>query len=262
MKNHDYVNEQDLCEFFAEYAKKLGWRVFPETSEQDLLLVATEETRTFNARPGDQIAVQAKMHPNIEVLYQAMPKLHDTKGPNYHAVLVPVPTHEFKVLAQRLGILMFEATRFQREKGVVRERSVKSELLNLPMTYFNFYEEPLWHPEIEIIVPAGVRSPKSVSVWKMRAVKLALFGLKKGYLLSSDFREAGMHVQNWVKRGWAEPINKRVGRHMKYRITDDSMHVKYPEIAEALVKLDAEDKTIKAEDVQAMDELENSLGIK
>ena len=259
MKNHDYESEQDLCEHFATYARTLGWKVYPETSNQDLLLVATPETKTYNARPGDQVAIQAKMHPNIEVLFQAMPKLHDTRGPHYHAVLVPAPTYEFKQLAARLGIWVFEATQHA-PKGEVRKRSVKSELMNLPITYVHMYEEPLWFPEIEVIVPAGVRSPKSVSPWKMKAVQLCMLCLKKGYLLSTDFREAGMHVQNWVKRKWALPGDKE-GRHKKYYVTDTAPHAMFPEIVEALKTLEDADHTITNNEFTAWQKMEKAAGI-
>jgi hypothetical protein len=234
---HDFKSEADLCTMLSERARDQGWRVFPETADHDLLLVATAEVKTFNARAGDQIGVQAKLHPNIEVVAQAMPHGWREKGPHFHAVLVPVAVKEFDLVANRCGILVMEATRrVWRDGRLRRERYIDHELRYLPPSLRHYYDEMDWHPDVEILVPAGVRSPKRITPWKVDAVRLCLETLRRGFITTADFRKAGVSMTVWRQKKWIESTGERIGRSMKYRLVLENKppHLAWPEIAERL----------------------------
>lgn len=234
---HDFKVESELCDMLSQRAKDMGWKVFPETGGNDLLLVATDDVRTKNARPGDQIGVQAKLSGNIKVLAQAMPDHWSEKGPHWHAVLVPVVVKEFDQIARRLGLLTFEATHRVWVGGEWRrERGIKHALTYLPPAMRHYYTEMVWHPDVEILVPAGVSSPRSVTPWKVKSVRLCLDALERGFLTIADFRHAGMSVSTWKQYGWIEATGERHGRTMKYRLVLDHNppHLKWPEITERL----------------------------
>lgn len=232
---HDYKTEEQLCATLIEEARACGWLVFPETSEYDLLMVATSEVRTHNIRTGEQIGVHAKLHANIEVLYQALPMMHRDRGPSYHAILVPVASQEFRSVAHRCGIIVLEGAKYHRAHREYR-RSTGSDLLYLPAHQRQYYSEPLWYPEMEINTPAGVRSPKKITPWKVNAVRLCLEAIEKGFVLNADFRTAGISMTLWRQKKWIVATDQHIGKSIKYVINEsaDPPHKQWPEIAEKL----------------------------
>jgi len=236
---HDYASESELCKTFVPYAKSMGWRVFPETSNHDLLLVATAAVKTINAVPGDQIGVQAKLKDNIEVLCQAMPKEWDAVGPHYHAVLVPVASEGFRKIARRLGLLIFQGTKAGPYAKSPPRRSVDKELFYLPITRKHYYSKADWHPEVELWTPPGVPSPSSVTPWKVSAVRLCIEAERKGYLTSDDFRKRSVSMGRWVRFGWVVDSGEKIGRGKKYILGtnphDPPPHKRWPEIAAQLI---------------------------
>lgn len=227
---HDFQSEHDLCNYFAEQARLFGWEVYPETSGYDLLLVA-KDVRAYNVKPGDQIGVEAKLLPNVQVLSQAMPKRWGHTGPDFHAVLVPSCDRSFLCVAQACRVMVFAAGR----KHYTHYERNSRMLHKVQDTYRQYYEEKCWHPGVSIAVPAGVKSPKSVTPWKVHSVKLCLLALRQGFLTSADFREEGVSQSLWRQKGWIEPTGKK-GRTVLYKIVEEKRppHVLWPEIAKAL----------------------------
>lgn len=234
-KPHGISSENDLCNRLSETAQQLGWKVYPETSGCDLLLVATETVKTRNAEPGDQIGIQAKLRPNVEVLSQALPTPHSTHGPHYHGVLVPHASRAFSYVAGRLGLVVFAAVQWDRYGFVVDNRLRSLRRLSPIKKYY--YSEPLWFPEIEIWTPAGVRSPKSITPWKINAVRLCLFGVKRGYLLNSDFLDHNISITRWRLKRWIVS-GEKIGRAVKYKLVEENRppHILYPEITARLLE--------------------------
>lgn len=233
-----YASETDLCVAFSDHAKSLGWRVFPETSGWDLLLVATDAVQTAGAVSGDQIGVQAKLRDNLEVLDQARPKRYGDKGPHYHAVLVPLARPEFTSIANDLGILVFIGAKqkFSYGKGkVVPTPGMGIELAWIPVNKKLYYSESEWHPEFEIWTPPGVKSPQSITPWKISAVRLCLDAVERGYVCSSHFRDAKVSMARWVQNKWVIPAGK-INRSVKYELNPAMVlpHQMYPEVAEVL----------------------------
>jgi hypothetical protein len=208
--------------------------VYPETADFDILLQATELSlsRGSKLQPGDQIGIQAKLRANLDVLAQALPKSSRNRGPTHYAVLVPRMSASFREVAQRLGITVLwpTGTRSLQEqlRGSFRDSGVT-------------HSAPCWVPDVEISTPEGVASPRSITPWKVSAVKLILLGQLQGYLLGTDFVKHGVHMQLWLRskwvvaKGWAKHENRRV---KYYELTDagGSPHLRYPEVYKALVE--------------------------
>lgn len=235
-----FESEAELCSAFMEKARAAGFKTYAETSGFDLLLVATAECceKFLCFYPGDQIGVQAKLLPNIAVLHQAMPGLGKT-GPQYYAVLLPYAPQEFRDLAKRLGIAVFEAlTRKRKLSGFIDNPD-----FGLIVSGFAYKKsqhlEACWIPEVEVSIPAGTRSPKQLTPWKMAAVKLCVLGISKGYLTTRDFAAAKISMARWAQKHWIRPatwIKEGDKRLKSYVLQEDNAppHVLYPEILEAL----------------------------
>ncbi len=233
----EYATESDLCIGFAEYAKTIGWKVYPETSGADLLLVATAEVRTRGCRPGDQVAIQAKLRANVEVLYQALPKMRSTKGPNFTAVLVPRCTHDFRAVAQNLSIITLTAYTYRRSSHFTRDPGFG--FLQINATHRHEYGEPLWVPDAEVWTTPGVKNPKSITPWKMKAIRLCVKAKSQGYLLASDFREVGMSMTTWRREKWLKDSGLRIGKQTRYVLDDVQKppHILYPDLFVSLTDL-------------------------
>jgi hypothetical protein len=240
-----FDKETELAAHFIEEAKRHGWKAYPETEGFDVLLVATESV-TGHFLPGDQIGVQAKLKPTVEVLYQALPRKTVHPGPKYYAVLVPRATPEFRDLAKRLRIKVFEATqkswpaiRGQRGDLEWRQGPVK-QLLDPPsLWHLHEHRAPCWVPDVEVVLPAGVPSPKQLTPWKFKAVRLALHGVAKGYLTTKDFKEFDVSMARWVQKQWIVPgdfVVEGGSRRRKYILNElrRPPHIAFPEITEAI----------------------------
>jgi len=221
-----YSLESELCNILIKYAKENGWKVYPETSGWDILLVKDI-----------QIGIQAKLKDNIEVLSQAIPYSYEVCGPNIRAVLVPRASKDFKTVANALGLFVIE--------GLVRVRDslgrkywskeIKTGLDKYTKKHLNYPKNLCWVPDVEINVPAGVKSPRQITEWKVKAVKLCFRLAEQGYVTSKDFKNAKLSITIW-KIKWLIDSGKKEGKLVKYirkpnaQLPDDL----YPEVTEAL----------------------------
>lgn len=215
-----------MCNTFIAYAKKDGWKVFPETSGWDLLLVKDI-----------QIGIQAKLKDNIEVLAQTIPSPYDKIGPNIRAILVPHASKEFRAVANALNIFVIEgsicSTDVLRRKYWRKE--IKTDINKYNKKYITHPAKLCWVPDIEIDVPAGVKSPKSITEWKIKAIKLCFELNKKGYLTSKDFQKYKLSITIW-KIKWLIDSGKKDGKLIKYVKNPNATlpDELYPEITAAI----------------------------
>jgi len=227
-----YKLENELCDVLIKYARANGWKIYPETSGWDVLIVKDI-----------QIGIQAKLKDNIDVLAQAIegkqsagvnPKWANP-APNIRAVLVPRASREFKNVANALGVFVIEGLVKKRDSAGRKYWS--KEISDLDKYKKKHLTSPIklcWIPDVEINVPAGVKSPKSITEWKIKAVKLCFKLNKKGYLTSKDFTEAKLSITIW-KIKWLIDSGKKDGKLTKYvkktnAVLPDGL---YPEITEA-----------------------------
>lgn len=235
-----YKTENELCDVLIAHAKDNGWKVFPETSGFDLLLVKDI-----------QIGVQAKLKDNIKVLAQALEGRHtygNTKWtfeePNLRAVLVPNASNEFMRVAGELGIFVIIGSTlswdFSKNTGAesywAKSISPYTTLNKYNRKYLIIPKSICWVPEVEIIVPAGVKSPKEITPWKIKAVRLCLELEKKGFLTSKDFKDMKVHIALWRSKRWLLDSGFKDGKLVKY-VKNPSATLPdelYPEITSAL----------------------------
>ena len=216
-----YSLENELCNVLIKFARENGWKVYPETSGWDLLLVKDI-----------QMGVQAKLKDNVEVLAQAL-----STGTNVRAVLIPVASKKFRKIANTLGIFIIEG--LVRKKDALGRRywarEIKTALDSYSKKHLTYPKNLCWAPDVEINVPAGVKSPRSITEWKIKAIKLCIKLNERGYVTSKDFKDAKLSMTIW-KIKWLVDSGKKEGKLVKYtrsakaKLPDEL----YPEIVEAL----------------------------
>ena len=208
--------ETDLCAEFAEWARRSHLLVYPEVAGWDLVLTVSQ---TFlmglphdpahpgwghwsRARVGDQVGVQAKRVGNVEVLAQVLEGVSARRAPQFAAVLVDRASNEFLEVAAGLAVPVWakatESTR--RAKWVdcgdgfwFRHRGI-----------WRTDAEPLELPPVVPDLPAGVQAPRSLTPWRVKALRLCRIIRRVGYLTPEDFKAAGVDRRNWVRQ-WVRP---------------------------------------------------------
>lgn len=203
--------EADLCREFSAHAESLGWEVHPEVSGWDLLLLATDTVKCSGIAPGDQIGIQAKMRPNLEVLAQALRYSSRASGPHYRALLLPELTNSasylFPPIAAELRCVVF--TKHKR-------LGWGNALVDIPIHYRMHFESPCWVPPYENVQGGGHASPTTVSDWKIRAVTFCLEYANKTFT-AADLRYRNLAYSTFKSAGWLKEVGK-AGRARLYRL--------------------------------------------
>src|SRR5690606_167835 len=73
-----------------------------------------------------------------------------------------------------------------------------------------------WVPPagIDVEIPAGVPSPRTISPWKLAAARLCI-RLRAGEVLTrADFASAGVRVDNWVRAKQIVRVDGERGRYV------------------------------------------------
>lgn len=194
------MKEADLCSEFKTIIEKVGGVAYAETAGFDMLVVGPD---------GLQIGVEAKLRANVDVLAQVLngdswPGRPRRAGPDYRAVLVPKCSEAFQIVARELHIWVFDLSR--------ANRSGNTDLINFDLMFFGDfdsyihdhyawqYNKPCWVPPTDFEVPAGVPSPRSVTPWKIGAVRLCMKLREQGYVTSRDFRDCGIAFSPYWRR--------------------------------------------------------------
>lgn len=237
---HPYGKEAELCTAFIEVARGYGFQAFPETGGADILLVATAECPLQHIAAGDQIAIQAKLRCNIEVLNQALPPKRRSRGAHYYGVLVPIVMMGFQEVAARCGLVVFgsierEARKHQRF-GYAAVTETFGFLQHEKSWIRHDYKEKLWVPPVEVSgAVAGTAGPKQLTPWKFGAVNLCLRAVQRGYITTKDFAEFKVSISTWFQKNWIIEKGKD-GRRKRYALNPDAVTPDklYPELVEAL----------------------------
>lgn len=226
-----FEKEADLCASFAESAKTQGFKVYPETSGWDLLLVSERESRIGRytvVKKGDVLGVQAKLRPSLEVLAQSIPRHLNSAGPDFILMAVPRTSSAFRTVAQALRIDVVAPYTYG--FGGDARWDVR------PVNRHYFLEKP-WYPDLEVSMPAGTPAPKSLTKWKIAAIRLCLYAETVPHITILDFERFGVSPHRWIEGGWVEQLpgeGKRKERKYVLSKSDDLPHRRNPEITEAL----------------------------
>lgn len=217
-----YESEAEMCRAYTETVKDADpdprnrWTIYPETAGYDFIMV--------RACDGLQIGVEAKQALNAHVLAQAARDGYQPRpGPDHRAVLVPatVGVKGTLELARLLGITVIRAFGPDRS-GVHRfspalpravdnrgYRITRQEYRRGADWMFWYPPAPLELPDYVPDVPAGVKGPAALTLWKVKAIKLLVVLTKVGHATRKDFHALDMSPSIWLQRGWLKPSSKR-----------------------------------------------------
>ena len=226
---------------FVGLVEPLGLLPYPESCGHDLVLEVSERFPhrggTADAlEVGDLVAVEGKLRANLHLLAQAAP--HDRgyranlrMACDFYAVLSPAPCGgDFGDLARMLGIVQIQLS----PEALEGRRGWR--LPPFLDEHRAFGTRPTLPPRVQM--PAGSPSPRSITPWKVAAVRLCLRGTG-AELRSEDFKaddsRGNVRPRTFVERGWMVP-DRREGRAYVYRLVDSPTRpdVAYPEVAAAL----------------------------
>lgn len=225
-----FGSERLLCDVFLEKARAEGLRCHPEASGWDVLVVDPES--------GEQAGVEAKLRPNVHVLYQATVQREHGPGPAVHAVLVPSASEAFSWVAEELRVAVVEGWRLIPEETRHGHRApvlVRDALFDRAPRWSHL--RPAWEPEVEVLQSAGAPGPRRTTPWKIAAVKLCLRLRVEGSVRRMDVVRDPVLGGSWSlwSQRWLDPIS-RDGRVTIYgprpgaKLPDEM----YPRLAEAL----------------------------
>jgi hypothetical protein len=221
-------SEAQLCTAFRAWCEERGWIVHPEVSSWDLVLTpgppeamkgpvglydpglelgAVRNHISFIRGKTDQIGVQAKLHGNVEVLYQAIRGRRC--GPAWRLLLVPRATPEFVGLADHLGFMVavqedrLELGGFAR--GRVKWQAVDGgfRILNKPKQFV--VSSQLELPPVVTSLIAGGNSPRQLTPWRVKALRMCRLLRERGYVTHDDFKAAGIDRRVWLTNLWLTP---------------------------------------------------------
>lgn len=211
-KAKPFKTEADLC---AAFIAAIGgdWTAYAECNGWDILLVRNVD--------GFQIGVQAKLKLNAFVLAQAVDEnTHGVRerGPDCRAVLVPAGEMSVGItfLCAYVGVTVIRMTA---PNPTIRGTRIFEP--PLPKGDGRRWEQNEWFeraiearcklPEYLPDVPAGVKSPSTLSDWKIGALKIEAIIEARGFVTRDDFRVVGIDYRRWVSpgTGWLMADGKR-----------------------------------------------------
>lgn len=242
-------SEAELCDALAVAAAADGWDVYPEVEGWDLLLVwnGTREDplRLPKYAPppvGYQIGIEAKLRGSCEAIVEALDRSR-YKRPDEIAVLVPKAGKAFRALCAELRVRVFAAEHYgptpaswgMRDRKTVNPLGATAEDLEraAPLR--------LKVPEVALQGSGGHASPRTMSTWRVSALRLCILLRSRGYLTGQDFKDASVSRQRWLTGKWIVRDGSE-GRHARYvsgpRLDVDGPEVGYEAERDALAARD------------------------
>jgi len=203
-----FAKESDLCAAFIAVVPE-GWTAYPETAGWDILLVRNDD--------GFQIGVEAKLKLSAKVLRQAIESethhYSEHTGPDCRAVLVPdgACSEDMIIIAMCLQITVL------RMRGGPRWADINFRYNDrftprLPIArkgyWFGddwFERAPLERCRVPDYVPdvgAGKPSPRRLSEWKIKAIKIVIVLARRGYVTRRDFVALKISMSRWTQSQW------------------------------------------------------------
>lgn len=214
-----FGTEAELCEKFIAVARDYC-HVHAEVSDWDILLVRPST--------GEQIGIQAKLRPNLEVIGQALRQYDASKqaGPDIRAVLVPGTNHVFNRVARECHLHVFSGE-------FAKPAHIQAAFEGAPRWPF---KEREWVPSNEVSTAAGVASPKKTTKWKLAAVELCLLARRKGFVTAIDLKALKLDPKWWFDYRFG-PVLLPTGERGKYKLNPaaHSPDLRYPEVVGAIV---------------------------
>jgi hypothetical protein len=202
-----FASEADLCAAFIARLPK-GWTAYPETGGFDIVLVRDDD--------GFQIGIEAKLKLNAKVIEQAVEGgawyYAGGSGPDCRAVLVPDGRTGFNAVCAALGITVIRLNMvtngYQRLWGCGSPQRFWPGLPSRNEGCREWFERaPMQRISLPDYVPdvtAGASAPTALTVWKIKAIKIAITLERRGYVTRADFKHHQINISRWIApyAGW------------------------------------------------------------
>jgi hypothetical protein len=192
-----FASESSLCAHFLkvlerDYAGK--WIAYAETEAWDILLVRRSD--------GFQIGIQAKLALNISVINQCLEhgQAACEVGPDCRALLVPAWSGQsFEAICRYIGLTII---------SVLPDKQRIEPRLPGPNTRSPTSPWHEWCPTTRHSLPsyvpdvvAGASAPVRLTLWKIKALKIAALIELRGSVSRADFKHLGLDPRRWTGRG-------------------------------------------------------------
>lgn len=219
MKNYRFSKEADLCREFLKLIPD-EWTAYNETGGFDILLVHEN---------GMQIGIEAKLTLNSKVLMQAVLGRNNAgyPGPDFRAVLVGRVVAENEALAKAFGVTvltlrtkLIEPRMRTFSKGAAEgpprphhELTYNSRLPEFKISEYNpnafaWADRDYWIdeapcarislPEYVPDVEAGHPAPQTLSIWKIKAMKVCIYVQKEKTISRALFKVLKIDPGRWM----------------------------------------------------------------
>jgi hypothetical protein len=200
-----FASESSLCSAFLEALKRDydgKWVAYAETEDWDILLV--------RKRDGFQIGIQAKLALNIGVINQCLEygQTDCEVGPDCRALLVPAGCGQsFQVICQYIGMTIISVLP-EKERIVPGLPGPNTRSPNSPWhEWCPTARHPL--PTYVPDVVAGASAPVRLTLWKIKALKIAALLELRGSVSRADFKHLGLDPRRWTSRdGWLHVVRE------------------------------------------------------
>lgn len=236
--NERPTTEAELCDALVVAAERSGWDVYPEVAGWDLVLVWSGRVAIPSylfrgigpPEPGHQIVVEAKLRANCDAIWSAVSR---ARFGDETAVLVPNATRDFVQLCQYLNIRVFQypgtsdSYELRMKESIFPGRSTSAQRLTLP--------------PIALKGSGGMPSPRTLSPWRVGALRICAVLRSRGWITGDDFKAHGIDRHRWVARKWVVGDGK-IGKLTRYvagaNADVDGPDVGYEKERDALRELD------------------------
>lgn len=180
-----FETENELCKAFQEWAAVKRWTCYPETDGWDLLVVDQHDQR---------LGIQAKLKDGPLTVSQAMECMANGSA-HVGAILMPEVGDSVRRLCKVANLLVIVPVGKADEDGFV---AFDMRLPKLKATELKPRKAlPRFVPE----VPAGVPSPRKLTAWTEKELRLeVLFHRRGGWVNTKDFQRVGLRTNQLP--GW------------------------------------------------------------
>lgn len=197
MKEKPFKTEADLCAAFIDWAKREGWTIYPETAGWDIVLVDKD---------GRQLGVEAKLTLNLKVISQALKGSiwSESKGPDFRAILVPEMQNDaIETILAVVGLSCF----IPHQEHYRRDEPQRWRFQRYDEWRHDMHD---WNPSERCALPdfipdvlAGVPSPRTLSPWKVGALRVLARLELQGFVVRNDVSDCKNDPRRWcASDGW------------------------------------------------------------
>jgi hypothetical protein len=194
-----FNTEVDLCNAFLSTVPP-SYVAYPETEGWDIVLVRKID--------GLQIGIQAKLRMNEEVIEQTLRTTfcHYSTGPDCRAVLVPFESQRFSTFLSYAGVVVI--TVVDRNDNYGNKWGVHPQLPHGAHRHWDEKHWPEWFPVKRLWLPdylpdvdAGASSPRQLSAWKIKSLKILAILEKRGFVQRGHFKALQLSPTQWCSPG-------------------------------------------------------------